>query len=118
MIITYTNASHDDKDKELLTPHVGLHGWLFLSSSSVTDGSIGLGYIIHSWKRTKTPYNSIFPLRLNTHAHTRELIAHRKLIFRPEMFLHIFHTHCSKYYRRVLVKCCTKDILCAHTFKS
>ena len=79
MIITYTNASHDDKDKELLTPHVGLHGWLFLSSSSVTDGSIGLGYIIHSWKRTKTPYNSIFPLRLNTHAHTsRVTSAHER----------------------------------------
>ena len=28
-------------------------------------------------------------------------------------FLHIFHTRRSKY-RRVLVKCCTKEIVCAH----
>src|SRR6218665_805378 len=29
------------------------------------------------------------------------------------MFLHVLHRCCSKY-RRVLVKCCTKEIVCAH----
>src|SRR6218665_1459747 len=36
-------------------------------------------------------------------------------MFLPKMFLHIFHTRRSKY-RRVLVKCCTKEILCTHRF--
>ena len=32
-------------------------------------------------------------------------------MFLLKMFLHLFHTHCSKY-RGVLVKCCTKEITC------
>ena len=34
-------------------------------------------------------------------------------MFFEKMFLHIFHT-CRSKYRWVLVKCCTKEILCAH----
>src|SRR6218665_2537606 len=36
-------------------------------------------------------------------------------MFLPKMFLHIFHT-CRSQYRRVLVKCCTNEILFAHRF--
>ena len=43
---------------------------------------------------------------------TQETLERTQLIL-PEMFLHIFHTHRFKC-RWVLVKCCTKEILCAH----
>jgi len=37
-------------------------------------------------------------------------------MFLAKMILHIFHTRTSKF-RRVLIKFCTKEILCAHSFK-
>jgi len=43
-------------------------------------------------------------------AHTRKLGAHINVP--SKNVLHIFHTRRSKY-RRVLVKCCIKEILCA-----
>jgi len=62
-------------------------------------------------------YQRMFPLRC-ARAHepwderTQENLK-RTQIFLPKMFLHIFHTHRYKYIW-VLVKCCTKEILCAH----